>query len=46
MVTDTEDLIDYDKFQRMVTLSYRVGYKLANFKGPIVVDKPMSAWQD
>jgi Zn-dependent M28 family amino/carboxypeptidase len=46
MVTDTEDRIDYVKFERMVELSYLVGYKLANHKGPIVVDNPMSGWEN
>jgi len=46
LVTDTEDRIDYEKFERMVELSYRVGYKLAHYKGSIVVDNPMSAWEN
>lgn len=45
-VTDTEDRIDYAKFVKMVDLAYRVGYKLAEYKGQIVVDNPMSGWED
>jgi hypothetical protein len=45
-VTDTEDRIDYEKFERMVELSYLVGYKLANYRGSIVVDNPMSGWDN
>jgi hypothetical protein len=43
-VTDTEDRIDYDKFERMVELSYLVGYRIAGFSGSIEVDNPMSGW--
>ena len=43
-VTDTPDRIDYDKFQRMTRFAYKVGYNVANYKGPITVDNPMSEW--
>lgn len=43
-VTDTEERIDYAKFERMVELSYLVGYKIAGFRGSIEVDNPMSGW--
>jgi hypothetical protein len=45
-VNDTEEKIDYTKFVRMVDLAYRVGYTLAGCKGQIVVDNPMSGWED
>jgi len=43
-VTDTEERIDYAKFEKMVELSYLVGYKIAGFRGSIEVDNPMSGW--
>lgn len=43
-VSDTEDRIDYRKFDKMVRMSYNTGYKLAGYKGAIVVDNPMSGW--
>ena len=45
-VNDTEEKIDYTKYVRMVDLAYLVGYKLARYNGPIVVDNPMSGWED
>ncbi len=44
LVTDEEKLIDYDKFLKMTRFSYKAGYNVANYKGPIEVDKPMSTW--
>jgi len=43
-VNDVEERIDYDKFLKMSRFSFKVGYKVAAFEGPIVVDNPMSAW--
>jgi Zn-dependent M28 family amino/carboxypeptidase len=42
--TDTEDRIDYEKFVRMTRFSFRVGYRIADYPGPIPVDNPMSGW--
>ena len=44
MPTDVEDRIDYDKYLKMTRFCYEVGYEVAQYKGPIVVDKPMSGW--
>ena len=44
MVSDEEEAIDYDKFLTMTRFSYKVGYNVAQYKGPIKVDKPMSTW--
>ncbi len=43
-ITDEEKLIDYDKFLKMTRFSYKAGFNVANYKGPITVDNPMSAW--
>jgi hypothetical protein len=45
-VDDTEDRLDYAKFEKMVRMGYLVGYRLAGYKGPIEVDNPMSGWED
>jgi hypothetical protein len=44
MLTDVEERIDYDKFLRMTRFCYKVGFNVAQYKGPIEVDKPMSGW--
>lgn len=44
MVSDEEEAIDYDKFLKMTRFCYKVGYDVAQYKGPIEVDKPMSTW--
>ncbi len=44
MLTDIESKLDYDKFIKVTQLSYKLGYKVANYKGSIVVDNPMSGW--
>ena len=44
MTGDTEDRLDYDKFLKMTRLSYLLGFNIANHKGPIQVDNPMSGW--
>jgi Zn-dependent M28 family amino/carboxypeptidase len=46
MVTDTEDKIDYRKFEEMVRMSFKVGYRVAQYEGPIEVDNPMSGWDN
>ncbi len=43
-VSDVEERIDYDKFLKMSRFSFKVGYNVAQYKGPIEVDNPMSAW--
>jgi len=43
-VTDEEQLIDYDKFLKMTRFSYKVGFNVAQYKDPIEVNNPMSAW--
>jgi len=43
-VTDEEKLIDYDKFLKMTRFSYKAGFNVADYDGPIVVDNPMSTW--
>ncbi len=43
-VTDEEKLIDYDKFLRMTRFGYKVGFNVAQYKDPIEVNNPMSAW--
>ncbi len=43
-VTDEEKLIDYDKFLKVTRFCYRAGFNVAQYKGPIEVDNPMSAW--
>lgn len=43
-VTDEEKRIDYDKFLKMTRFSYKAGYNVADYKGSITVDNPMSAW--
>ncbi len=42
--TDEEKLIDYGKFLKMTRFSFKVGYNVANYRGPIEVDNPMSGW--
>lgn len=44
LVTDEEKLIDYDKFLKMTRFSYKAGYNVADYKGSIEVDNPMSTW--
>lgn len=43
-LTDDPEKIDYPKFQKVTRFSYKVGFNLANYKGEIIVDKPMSEW--
>lgn len=44
-IADTEERIDYPKFEKMVRMSYNTGYKLAGYRDPITVDNPMSGWE-
>ncbi len=44
MITDVEEAIDYSKFLTMARFCYTAGYNVAQHKGPIKVDNPMSAW--
>ncbi|MEA3460268.1 MAG: M20/M25/M40 family metallo-hydrolase [Bacteroidota bacterium] len=44
MVSDEEEAIDYDKFLKMTRFCYNVGFNVAQFKGSITVDNPMSEW--
>ncbi len=44
MVTDVEEAIDYDKFLKMTRFCYKAGFNVAQHKGPIKVDNPMSGW--
>ena len=44
MLTDVEERIDYDKFLKMTRFCYKVGFNVAQYSGPIEVDKPMSGW--
>jgi hypothetical protein len=44
MLTDVEERIDYDKYLKMTRFCFKVGYEVAQYKGPIKVDKPMSGW--
>ena len=44
LVSDVEEAIDYDKFLKMTRFCYEVGFNVAQYKGSIEVDKPMSTW--
>jgi hypothetical protein len=44
LVTDEKEFIDYDKFLKMTRLGFRVGFNVAQYRGPIKVDNPMSEW--
>ncbi|TFH23852.1 MAG: M20/M25/M40 family metallo-hydrolase [Bacteroidia bacterium] len=44
MLTDVEERIDYDKYLKMTRFCYKVGFEVAQYGDPIVVDKPMSGW--
>ena len=44
MVSDVEEAIDYDKFLKMTRFCFKAGFNVAQFKGPIKVDNPMSTW--
>jgi len=43
-IADTEDKIDYAKFEKMVRMSFNTGFKVADYRDPIAVDNPMSGW--
>ncbi len=44
LVTDEEQLIDYDKFLKMTRFCYKAGFNVAQYSDPITVDNPMSTW--
>lgn len=44
LVSDEEASIDYDKFLKMTRFCYKAGFNVAQYKGPIEVDNPMSTW--
>lgn len=44
LISDEEEAIDYDKFLKMTRFCYKAGFNVAQYKGPIEVDKPMSTW--
>ncbi len=44
-LTDDLSRVDYDRFVKMTQLSFLLGYKTANYKGPIEVNNPMSGWK-
>ncbi len=44
LVSDVEESIDYDKFLKMTRFCYKAGFNVAQYSGPIKVDKPMSMW--
>lgn len=44
MLTDDPGKIDYDKFKHMTEFCFMVGYNVADYKGEITVDNPMSGW--
>jgi len=44
MVSDEEEAIDYDKFLKMTRFCYEAGFNVAQYKGAIEVDNPMSTW--
>ncbi len=44
MVSDVEESLDYEKFLKMTRFCYKAGLNVAQYKGSIEVDKPMSKW--
>jgi len=42
--SDVEAAIDYDKFLKMTRFCYKTGFNVADYKGSIEVDNPMSGW--
>jgi Zn-dependent M28 family amino/carboxypeptidase len=44
MVSDVEKAIDYSKFLKVTRFCYEVGFNVAQYKGSIEVDNPMSRW--
>lgn len=45
MLTDDPGKIDYEKFRHMTEFCFMVGYNVADYKGEITVDNPMSGWE-
>ena len=44
LVSDEEELLDYDKFLKMTRFCYKAGLNVADYSGSIEVDNPMSRW--
>jgi hypothetical protein len=44
MVSDVEESLDYDEFLKMTRFCFVAGLNVAQYKGPIKVDNPMSKW--
>ncbi len=44
LVSDEEEALDYGKFLKMTRFCYKAGFNVAQYSGPIAVDKPMSKW--
>ncbi|MDF1576005.1 MAG: M20/M25/M40 family metallo-hydrolase [Bacteroidales bacterium] len=44
LISDVEEVIDYEKFLKMTKFCYRTGFNVAQYKGPIKVDNPMTSW--
>lgn len=45
-LADNLERVDYERFVEMTKLAYLLGYKVANYKGAIEVENPMSSWQE
>jgi hypothetical protein len=43
-LNDVEEAIDYDKFLKMTRFCYKAGFNVAQYRGSIEVDNPMSTW--
>ncbi len=44
MISDVEESLDYDKFLKMTRFCFKAGLNVAQDKGPIKVDNPMTKW--
>jgi hypothetical protein len=44
MLSDVEEALDYDKFLKMTRFCFKAGHNVAQYKGVIEVDNPMSRW--
>ena len=44
MLSDVEEALDYDKFLKMTRFCFKAGHNVAQYKGAIEVDNPMSGW--
>jgi len=43
-ISDVEESLDYDEFLKMTRFCFEAGLNVAQYKGPIKVDNPMSKW--